>query len=35
LEITSTPNLGTRVVMKFPSQASAAAPRSVEQRNYG
>ena len=34
-EITSTPNLGTRVVMKFPSQASAAAPRSVEQRNYG
>jgi signal transduction histidine kinase len=35
LEITSTPALGTRVVMKFPSQASAAAPRSIEQRNYG
>ena len=35
LEITSTPNVGTRVVMKFPSQVSAVAPIAVEQRRYG
>lgn len=35
LEITSKPNVGTRVVMRFPSQVSAAAPVAVEQRRYG
>ncbi len=35
LEITSKPNVGTRVVMKFPSQVSAVAPIAVEQRRYG
>ena len=35
LEITSKPNVGTRVVMKLPSQASGAAPLALEQRKYG
>ncbi len=35
LEITSEPNVGTRVVMNFPSQARAAAPLAAEQRKYG
>lgn len=35
LEISSKPNVGTRVLMKFPSQASAAAPLAVKQRKYG
>ena len=35
LEITSEPNVGTRVVMKFPSQAIAAAPPALERRKYG
>jgi signal transduction histidine kinase len=35
LEISSKPNAGTRVLMKFPSQASAAATPAVEQRKYG
>jgi len=36
LEITSNPpNLGTRVLMKFPSQASAATAVPLEQRKYG
>jgi signal transduction histidine kinase len=35
LEVTSSPNAGTRVIMKFPSQANAAAPVGAEQRNYG
>ena len=35
LEITSKPNVGTRVLMKFPSQASAATAVLLEQRKYG
>lgn len=35
LEVTSTPNVGTRVVMKFPSHMGALAPIAVEQRKYG
>lgn len=35
LEISSKPNVGTRVVMKFPLQASDTAPVAVEQRRYG
>jgi signal transduction histidine kinase len=35
LEITSKPNVGTRVVMQFPSQVSAVTPIEVEQRRYG
>jgi signal transduction histidine kinase len=37
LEITSKPNVGTRVVMNFPSHAAApaAVPVPVEQRRYG
>lgn len=35
LEITSKPNVGTCVVMKFPSQVSTVAPIAVEQRKYG
>ena len=36
LEITSTPNVGTRVLMSFPAQASTstAAPVTFEQRKY-
>jgi len=35
LEVTSEPNVGTRVIMKFPSQPSSPASLSVERRNYG
>ncbi len=35
LEVTSEPNVGTRVVMKFPSHMGALAPIAVEQRRYG
>ncbi len=35
LDITSQTNVGTRVMMSFPSQASSAAPLAVEQRKYG
>ena len=35
LELTSQPNIGTRVFMSFPSQASSAAPIAIEQRKYG
>ena len=35
LEITSKPNVGTRVVINFPSQGAVAAPLAVEQRRYG
>jgi signal transduction histidine kinase len=34
LEITSTPNVGTRVLMSFPAQGASAAPASFEQRKY-
>jgi signal transduction histidine kinase len=35
LKITSKPNVGTQVVMSFPSQAVSAAPIAVEQRKFG
>jgi signal transduction histidine kinase len=35
LEISSEAGKGTRVLMKFPSQASVAAPLLTEQRRYG
>jgi signal transduction histidine kinase len=35
LEVSSKPNLGTRVKMNFPSQSSAATPLAADQRNYG
>src|SRR3970282_2720119 len=35
LEITSKPNVGTRVLMKFPSQGSAATAVPLEQRTFG
>jgi signal transduction histidine kinase len=35
LEVTSKPNVGTRVVINFPSQGAVAAPLAVEQRRYG
>jgi signal transduction histidine kinase len=35
LKLTSQPNVGTRVIMCFPSQARNSAPLSVEQRKYG
>jgi signal transduction histidine kinase len=35
LEISSEAGKGTRVLMKFPSQASAAVPLLTEQRKYG
>jgi signal transduction histidine kinase len=35
LEITSKPNVGTRVLIKFPSQASATTAVPLEQRKYG
>ena len=35
LEVNSKPNVGTKVTMSFPNQASAAAPLSIEQRKYG
>lgn len=35
LEISSEPDVGTTVLMKFPSHASAAAPLIAEQRKYG
>jgi signal transduction histidine kinase len=35
LELTSQPNIGTRVFMSFPSQANSAAPITIEQRKYG
>ena len=35
IEIASESNVGTRVVMTFPTQASASAPLAVGQRNYG
>jgi len=35
LEVTSEPNVGTRVIMKFPSQPSSPASLAVERRNYG
>lgn len=35
LTITSTPQVGTRVSMSFPSQAVLAAPLAVEQRKFG
>ena len=34
LEIRSEAGKGTRVLMKFPSQASAAAPLLADQRKY-
>ena len=34
LEISSTPNVGTRVLMSFPAQAAAAAPVAFDQRKY-
>lgn len=35
LEITSKPNVGTKVFMNFPSQANVDAPLAIEQRKYG
>jgi len=35
LEISSQPNVGTRVAIRFPLRASVAAPLSVEQRKFG
>lgn len=35
LEVTSKPNVGTRVIMRFPSHFGAVAPVAVEQRRYG
>jgi signal transduction histidine kinase len=35
IEIASESSVGTRVVMTFPTQASASAPLPLEQRNYG
>jgi signal transduction histidine kinase len=35
LEITSKPSVGTRVLMSFPSYATAEAPIALEQRRYG
>jgi signal transduction histidine kinase len=35
LEISSKANVGTRVTMSFPSQASTAVPVAIEQRKYG
>jgi len=35
LELTSQPNIGTRVFMSFPSQAGGAASLAIEQRKYG
>ena len=35
LRISSRPNVGTQVVMNFPSQAESAAPIAVEQRKFG
>jgi signal transduction histidine kinase len=35
LAVTSKPGAGTRVIMNFPSQASAAVPLAAEQRRYG
>lgn len=35
LEISSTPNVGTRVLMSFPAQTAGAAPIAYEQRKYG
>lgn len=35
LTVTSQPNAGTRVLMRFPIQAVLAAPLVVEQRKYG
>ena len=34
LSITSNPNVGTRVLMSFPSQAVLSAPLAAQQRNY-
>ncbi len=34
LSITSNPNVGTRVLMSFPSQAALAAPLAAQQRKY-
>jgi ABC-type microcin C transport system duplicated ATPase subunit YejF len=35
LQISSEAGKGTRVLMKFPSQAGAVAPLVTEQRKYG
>jgi signal transduction histidine kinase len=35
LEVTSQPNVGTRVAMKFPTQSPVVAPLPLEQRRYG
>lgn len=35
LEITSKPNVGTRVLMKFPAQTNAATSVALQQRKYG
>jgi chemotaxis protein histidine kinase CheA len=35
LRISSKPNVGTQVVMSFPSQAAIVAPIAVEQRKFG
>ncbi|MBM2804516.1 MAG: Histidine kinase protein, partial [Deltaproteobacteria bacterium] len=35
LEISSTPNVGTRVLMSFPAQAAGATAVANEQRKYG
>ncbi len=35
LEVTSKPNVGTRVIMRFPSHLGAVTPIALEQRRYG
>jgi two-component system, sensor histidine kinase len=35
LEVSSKPNVGTRVKMNFPSQSSAATPLAADERKYG
>ena len=35
LKLTSQPNVGTRVIIRFPLQARNSAPLAVEQRKYG
>ncbi len=35
LEVTSKPNVGTRVIMRFPSHLGSVTPIAIEQRRYG
>lgn len=35
LSVSSTPGVGTRVTMSFPSQANGSSPAALEQRKYG